>query len=405
MTAMLLLLGGLCLLGIWLPALRKYLLPRTTPPGIAWTRGAGGVLGLLLLIVGGLWVTRHQAVVVSDAKFPDSTSHVTRCANCHSSQAEQFLETGHARTLSRADQTSAGSHFAGQSVRLGDPAIEFRYRERDGRLWFESDRKKSPSPVDWIFGSGQHGQTPVSVRVDDHGDTIALDHHVTWYAEHGLALTIGRPADVGQHIADVGNPNDPSTTQKCFGCHTTVLPMLGDRLNLDQCVPGIFCSRCHAGADQHAQAMDAGRDVVSFDNWQKRSPLESVSRCGECHGLPRELAPHELTPKNMNLPRFASIGLLLSKCFQLQHTRSQADGSTARLDCVTCHDPHRSGPKETNQYNRSCRECHRRGSENDSDCPQQPLDSHCIGCHMPKVRMNSPVHFTDHWIRVRANVP
>ena len=406
MTAVVLILGGLCLLGPWLPVLAKHAEIRATGKSLAWKRGVGCLLGLLLLGFGGLRSTRQEAaVVVSDGKLPDSASHVTRCVNCHLPQVAQFSETGHARTLNRADQRSAGVRFAGQTVRLGEPSVEYRYWDQDGRLWCASDRKKSPSPVDWIFGSGHHGQTPVSVRANDQGDTIALDHHVTWYAEQGLALTIGRSSDVGQHINDVGNPNDPQTTQKCFGCHTTVLPKIGDRLNLEQCVPGILCSRCHVGADQHAQAMDADRDAVSFDNWRQRSPLESVTRCGECHRVPQEFSPQELTPKNLNLPRFASVGLLMSKCFQLQHTRSRTDGSAVRLDCVTCHDPHRPSPKETNHYNLSCRECHRRASETESDCPHQPLNSNCIGCHMPKVRMTAPVHFTDHWIRVRAETP
>jgi formate-dependent nitrite reductase cytochrome c552 subunit len=52
-------------------------------------------------------------------------------------------------------------------------------------------------------------------------------------------------------------------------------------------------------------------------------------------------------------------------------------------------------------YNRRCLECHTRANSQEPDCPQQTLVSDCVGCHMPKVKMNAPVSFTDHWTRVR----
>ena len=116
--------------------------------------------------------------------------------------------------------------------------------------------------------------------------------------------------------------------------------------------------------------------------------------------LPTSFSPKELVSQNSSLPRFAPVGLLMSKCFQLQHTQPQTTNSI-RLDCVTCHDPHRPTKTDPDHYNKSCRQCH---SEDDASlihCSRESLKSNCIGCHMPKVSVNAPAMFTDHWIRVR----
>ena len=363
-------------------------------------------LGLLLLIATSLAWFRNDALIERTERS-NPLNHVARCAECHSAQTEFFLSTPHAQTLRNADQSSEWARFTGQTVRIGIPAVEFRYWERGGRLWCGGERVKSPSAVDWIFGSGHHGQTAVTVRTNERGESLAVEHHVTWYVAHGLDRTIGRPVDLGRDMDDIGELNDPDTSRKCFGCHTTVLPESGRRIDEEHLVPGVLCARCHAGADQHADDAKSGNAVADFANWRKLSPFQSVALCGECHRLPTDMSPHELTSKNRSLPRFAPVGLLMSKCFQLQHTQPQPDGTarSARLDCVTCHDPHRPTRSDPNHYYRSCRQCHHGDSTSWLPCPQQPLESNCIGCHMPKVSADAPTLFTDHWIRVPKSEP
>lgn len=77
------------------------------------------------------------------------------------------------------DEASEWARFTAQMARIGRPAVEFRYWERGGRLWCGGERAKSPSAVDWIFGSGRHGQTAVTVRTNDRGEALALEHHAS----------------------------------------------------------------------------------------------------------------------------------------------------------------------------------------------------------------------------------
>ena len=329
-------------------------------------------------------------------------ARIAGCVDCHTAQTKDFLTAPHSQTLRHADQPSEWTRFIESAVQIGDPKVEFRYWIERGRLWGISGQAKSPSAVDWIFGSGHHGQTAVTLRTNSNGESVAVEHHVTWYVNHGLDRTIGRPTDLGRDSRDIGEQNDPETTRRCFGCHATGLSEGAHRIDQQSFSPGVFCARCHNGADQHASIMRLGQTATKFDDWRSLTPLQSVSRCGECHRLPTDFAPSELTPSNKNLPRFAAVGLIMSKCFQLQHTQP---ATTSRLDCVTCHDPHRPTETDPSHYNRSCRECHNGTPASWLTCRNQSLDTNCISCHMPKRPSDSPTLFTDHWIRVRKSDP
>ena len=369
---------------------------------ILWFKSHWLWAGVALCLVASGFVLFRQGESIKRAERGLITSHITSCSECHAAQAELFHEVPHAQTLRRADLASEWGHFTKQPARIGAPIVEFRYREQGGRLLCKGERTSSEVAVDWIFGSGHHGQTAVSIRENDRGEVLVLEHHATWYATHGLDRTIGRPFDLGKDKNDVGELIDSETTRRCFGCHTTALPERDGRLDLDHLVSGVLCARCHLGADQHAKDMKSGHaSATEFDNRRQLSPFQSVARCGECHRMPTSFSPKELSHQNASLPRFAPVGLLMSKCFQLQHTQPQI----TRMDCTTCHDPHRPTKTDPNHYNHTCLECHRGDATSLSHCPNQSLESNCVNCHMPKVSIDAPAKFTDHWIRVRDREP
>jgi len=365
-------------------------------------RWLGALIGIGFLAL--LWWHRPAGQEVpKQAAIREPSEDVVRCRVCHASQSEEFLTTGHALALRLAHDPEVLSRFAGKTVSVGQPAVSFRFWEESGTLWNANEKSGVKTQVHWMFGSGHHGMTPVVVAKNRYGEDEGPDLHVSWYRPHGLALTMGHEPVLTADPDSLGSLNNASDTKQCFKCHTTELTKKGRGIETANLLPGVLCSKCHANAKEHAEKMHGGETASSsFDDWKSLSPIQSVDRCGECHRSPTAFKPEQIQPENRALTRFASVGLPLSRCFQFQKTRQLSDGTARRLDCLTCHDPHRPMTTDPQHYNNVCRDCHSRPDSQDSDCPKQIITSDCVGCHMPKVRMNAPVSFTDHWIRVRS---
>lgn len=355
----------------------------------------------ILLLIGVIFVKLRPHKDDIRMEHLTATAHVARCAACHQREAELFLETPHANTLKPASDPDAFAHFSDETASVGGLLAEFSYTVRDGQLLLSGKSLSAPFAVDWMFGSGHHARTPVSVQLNDRDETEVLEHHVTWYTGHGLDLTIDHPRTAGTRRDDAGTLHRHDSATRCFGCHTTELPVSGRKIDFSHILPGLLCAKCHSEATAHAQSMESGQGGPLVNEWRDLTPKQSVAKCAECHRMPFQVNPEELTPQNPGLTRFASIGLLMSRCFQEQETRLDPQGQPVRLDCMTCHDVHRPNLPTPERVNQSCRACHHRKAEHDSDCPQQALSSDCVGCHMPKVQLNSPARFTDHWVRVR----
>ena len=127
-----------------------------------------------------------------------------------------------------------------------------------------------------------------------------------------------------------------------------------------------------------------------------------VKLCAQCHS-PRGKRSRRDDPRAV---RFQGTTLTWSRCYT---------ESGDRLDCTTCHDPHRDASTSAASYESKCLSCHRgadraqakdRAVASESRaCPVNAAKG-CISCHMPKVKdviPHSP--FTDHFIRVHRTPP
>ncbi len=357
----------------------------------------------------------RSEVIAMDVVSPE----ISRCTTCHADQVADFARTGHHNALKPLDRkltqellapTTSSSPTEVIGVKLWSEPIS-------GQFVSSTSQTVDGIPSQWLFGSGKHARTPVSVWLNADGSAEALEHRLSWYPHHGWGATLGlnqatpsnsKPTDssgIDRRAAmeSLGKIHDPAATRDCFGCHTTKSPLTGDpRIAQGQSIiPGVSCERCHPGSDQHARLAERGSISKPRASWHSLTPLESVNRCGECHRRADHFTPDELNPDNQMLIRFASVGLVQSACFRKQATLSEhllpAD-SSSRFDCMTCHDPHRPAETETAFFTARCAACHETAAKK---CSQQPLDSNCLPCHMPKVEVQSPLRFTDHWIRIR----
>lgn len=312
-----------------------------------------------------------------------------RCAECHE-QAEQFGRTGHARTLSPAGQPDLVELLQQLAESPGAAAERTRIEVTEGEIRAVSEVEGAACGVDldWCFGSGRHARTWVGLLTDSWGMSDLVEFRWTWYSETGgFDVTPGQPEHPHPgYFGPLGMLHDHPKTVRCFGCHATRLGYHDGGLSSEGLLAGVTCQRCHGPRGRHVES--EGR--VSEFTWRGISQLESVHRCAECHRRAEEQQPHEIRPDNPDLARFQPAGLVQSACFRKSN----------ELTCLSCHDPHRPLEAQDSLGDWQCLQCHDATSRERPACGLRRSED-CVRCHMPRVRGSSPLHFTDHWIRVR----
>jgi hypothetical protein len=374
-------------------------------------RKVSGRIGALCLIVlaaaaaSGWRHAQRTAAAPVLAQAPWQPFSQKSCAECHAEITDSFIHAPHANTLHRGSEPEILSRFAGRKHVDGKTGIEFHYENREGGLWLSTPSYGRDVPIDWIFGSGTHAQTPLITWTGAAGGTIPIEHRVSWYPGDRLERTLGSE-DVPAHDAGIsclGRQYSPAEAATCFGCHSTQVPVTENlKIRFDALVPNIGCVRCHWQGAEHALGMKSG-EAAGIEHLSQLPPLEAVNRCGECHRRANEQEPHLIDPEEKAIVRFAPVGLVQSPCFLRQQDVELDPGKPARLDCATCHNPHAPPQRDWQAYVAACLQCHDQARHRALDCPVAKRSDDCLPCHMPKVAMNPWLSFTDHWIRAQPN--
>ncbi len=309
----------------------------------------------------------------------------------------------HSKTLSRASAESNAGLFNGKSFHNSINGVDFHYRVHDDRLVISSPAYARELFAEWIFGSGTHAKTPLITWTDKEGELAGIEHAVSWYADNQLGVTLGlEKLKESEGVLAIGNPRPSHEVTSCFGCHSTFISVENKRMNPHTLEPGVGCVRCHWNAAEHVLTVDIGQPSLT-ERLSELSPLESVNRCGECHRRADELSG-EIRADDETLVRFASVGLIQSKCFLQQETVKLESGATPRLDCISCHDPHKKASNDWITRAAVCLNCHDYNRSQLTHCTVAGQDENCLTCHMPKLPSNPHLQFTDHWIRVRPEM-
>jgi hypothetical protein len=262
-------------------------------------------------------------------------------------------------------------------------------RERVQATYTEKNRRNNLT-LDWCFGSGEHARTWVGTLTDSWGGTDLVEFRWTWYhALDEFDVTPGQPLRVSEsYFGGLGVLYDHPKTRRCFGCHSSQMSFDDGHLNEQALHAGVTCQRCHGPRQRHIDSEGEIRDNAFRD----LSHEEAVNRCVQCHRRADEMDPKDISPGNKDIVRFQPVGLSQSRCFQ-----------SPKMTCVICHDPHVPLKDQNLGGIWQCVQCHD-ASQQQVTCGAGQRDR-CVTCHMPKVRSDSPLDFTDHWIRVRSDAP
>ena len=353
------------------------------------------VLAVLLVSVAssGRSQTSHLSDPLRYWQHESEYAGAEACRACHADTFNRQQSSNHAATLRPARE--AQELVTGLPVTRIDRASGFALTLERGphgalRIRAEQAHEEIAGDLEWAFGSGLKGVTPIGRTAD--GDWF--ESRLTWYASlGGIDFTTGATQhDASGATESLGRKLSGQEVAECFGCHTTGYDerSSGPR----GAAPGVRCERCHGPGLEHVRAA-AGGDPAPGRIFHPRDlgGFAQTQMCGACHGRPPQdndfdaLALLERTPHSV---RFPSQRIVLSRCF---------NESFGELACTTCHDPHGDVADETGGLDAACLSCHdKEARERASVCPVS--SARCSSCHMPKERVMRHSTFGDHWIRV-----
>lgn len=228
----------------------------------------------------------------------------------------------------------------------------------------------SGGPSLWNFGAGIQAITPVSKLNDE------------YYLEHGQSdfkgvkdLTPGHTnfRGVQYRITDPG-----SQIMKCFQCHSTGPLKLTESFAIQPTEHGVRCESCHGPGAGH---IEQGGSKLAIFNPSQMNATSMNDFCGNCHRKPGEDTDWTVSWNTRHQP----IYLNQSACFKK---------SNGALKCITCHKPHE--PLARASYDAFCSNCHAKPTHKTTIATGKT----CTGCHMPQVRPQAKLAFTNHWIGI-----
>lgn len=334
------------------------------------------------------------------AHEPAPYAGAASCAKCHASILRSQQTSRHARTIRRAEGALDFPVPDAPIVDPGDPTTTHTIH-RDGDVLRWESRSKGrvvAAVVDYLFGSGDRGVTPVGH--DDAGHPVEL--RLSHYKElDGWDITTGQPKHPEHSGPSVGEPLRPDSVRHCLACHTTNWRASRDPKQPVSADHGIGCERCHGPAGLHARAMEIGFPEPAIARLQLADTEAIMRLCSNCHAPSTTVSRTD--PRSV---RFQGTTLTWSRCY------TQSGGG---MSCLSCHDPHHDASSEPAFYEAQCLACHSADAVRPpratpravlgdgrprTPCPVNPREG-CVSCHMPTQRTAVPhTAFTDHFIRI-----
>jgi hypothetical protein len=332
-----------------------------------------------------------------------------RCAECHQSIFRSQQDSRHAHTFFRVSELGALSLPQDSVADPGDGKVTHSIR-RSGDQRLEQETHSGDhiysAVVEYAFGSGDRGLTLVGRAQTGQAFELRLSQYRNGKRTE-WDITAGHMPHPDKPDRYLGESLTEDAVRHCLSCHVTdvraILKSSGP-LAEDH---GIGCEKCHGPGENHILAVKAGIPDMAIIDPRMATGSRLVKLCAECHSPRRGKVKRD----DPDAVRFQGTTFTWSRCFL---------ESRDKLDCVTCHDPHRNAVTVASQYEAKCLSCHTSaphtlGARSPSEptgptessmpaaCPVDPRNG-CIACHMPTVRNVVPhSSFTDHFIRVHRD--
>ena len=381
-------------------------LASSADPGASW------LLSRAFLLDGSVFISKAIACLEQSGSYrdehpfePEPAQYIgsARCALCHRGIYQSQQGSLHAKTFRRGSEL-VDLPLPGQPLR--DPArpeVSHTISRSGSGIQFETrdGARVDRALVEYVFGSGDRGLTPVGRDENKHVRELRLSH----YADGPVwDVTTGHVPHPHPGEGYLGRWLSADEVRSCLFCHTTVAGSARAQTGPESADHGIGCERCHGPGEDHLQAVKLQFPDLAIARPRPGSSSQVVALCAQCHSP----LGREVTRTDPLAVRFPGTTLTWSQCY------SKSGGS---LDCLTCHSPHRDAEKTPAFYETKCLACHSasmvpaganpasvaEGSRR-AVCTVSP-NGGCLPCHMPTVK--TPIahsSFTDHFIRAHPGI-
>jgi tetratricopeptide (TPR) repeat protein len=333
-----------------------------------------------------------------------------RCAQCHTDIWRDQNKSRHANTFYRATELLPIPIPDRLFADPGNDKISHAFHKTGNTMEVETDVNGAiyRTIIDYAFGSGDRGLTLVGH--DQEGRT--LEYRLSHYPDRvGWDITSGQPRQPDhtdfQYQGRFASRDD---LRQCLECHNTNPHAIVTGSDAPRADRAIGCERCHGPGGNHVQILSS-KDFATKSDADlaiARPSLAAgpaiVGLCADCHSARKKGL--RLVPGSPQSVRFQGTTLTWSRCY------IESDG---KLDCLTCHNPHKNAEADPHGYESKCLHCHSPAAGTtvlsqslnvktepgrQSSCPVQPGGG-CIDCHMPKREaLMAHTRFTDHFIRI-----
>jgi Tetratricopeptide repeat/Cytochrome c554 and c-prime len=348
------------------------------------------------------------------------------CAGCHARIVRTYRQHPMGRSAEWVTRGTAGAHLAGANNPFTAAAFTLTVEKIDDRVWHRMtatgpDGKPLPPyavPADLAIGSGRHGRSYLTV---DRG--AVWQTPISWFHR-------GERWDVSPGVDFTSAPRRPVVPQ-CLQCHTDRPEPVPRAQNLYRepllrARASIGCERCHGPGELHVAEQSAAGLVPAVPDYTIVNPRHlpadlKADVCRQCHlqgasqlarrgrdpaefrpGLPWE----QFMSTFVRHPDLTDYRTAVGQFEQMETSRCFA-GSSGKLGCVSCHDPHAAPPAaEAAAYFRGkCLTCHDTRGCSLPAPERRAKDDSCVACHMPERDSSNVSHaaVTDHRIMRRPD--
>jgi hypothetical protein len=337
------------------------------------------------------------------------------CRVCHTEIYDSYMQTGMGKSFHFA--TKKHSALAASEMPLIHDSIKnLSYQPfwKNDSLYLKEFRLKGKDTthllikkVTYKIGSGQHTNSHL---FEVNGYVHQMPY--TYYTQ-------GEIADLPPGFEQGNNTRfSREIGLECMSCHNAYPVHVDGSLNKYESIPsGIDCERCHGPGEVHVKQKLAGNiiDTSKYIDYTIVNPAKlpldlQFDVCQRCHlqGTAVLAEGKKITDFKAGMPLTEVMDVYLPKykdntsfimASHVDRLKESACFKTAKMTCITCHNPHKSVTTlSANYFDNKCMQCH-------EVCKEEQTQN-CTSCHMPKSSSSDIMHvtITDHKIGILKEV-